>query len=109
MASNTDILAKHVRELIIEIENLTYVYNDIQQKYIGYNYDELDDENHPLVHLDNSISSLNKVKDFVLRALIAENISCEDFHKSLKKLATIDALKDGSTDFVEYIKKFNKD
>lgn len=108
MTTDIDKLAKHVRSLIIEIDDLSYIFNELTEKYLK---GHVEDENpsHPLSKLSNSIVAINKSKDGVVKTLVAENILDPHFRRSLKKLATRDALKDGNTAFVSYVTRYVKD
>jgi len=108
MTTNIDILAKHVRSLIIEIDDLGYIFNELTEKYLdGYAEDEK--PNHPIRKFSDSIDAINKSRDDVIKTLVDGNILDEKFRHSLKKLATLDALKDGNTAFVNYVTRYLKD
>ena len=108
MSTQIEDLAKHLRSLIIEIDDLGYIFNELTEKYLdGHAEDE--SLNHPIRKLSNSIDSINKSKDEMIKTLVAENILDPNFRRSLKKLATIDALKDGNSAFVAYVTRYVKD
>lgn len=108
MTTNIDDLAKHVRSLIIEIDDLGYIFNELTEKYlVGHAEDEK--PTHPIRKLSNSIDAINKSRDDVIKVLVADNILDANFRRSLKKLATLDALKDGNTAFVSYVTRYVKD
>ena len=108
MTTNIDELAKYVRSLIIEIDDLGYIFNELTEKYLkGHVEDE--SPSHPLSKLSNSIDAINKSRDDVINTLVADNILDANFRRSLKKLATLDALKDGNTAFVTYVTRNIKD
>ena len=39
MSNNLDYLAKHIRNLILEVDTLTYVFNDISDVYVDEDED----------------------------------------------------------------------
>ena len=108
MSKNLDYLAKHVRDLILEVDTLTYVLNDVEDVYVDEDED-LDNPDHPLAKLQQSYYAISKASDAILKTLISENILDPHFRKSLQMLALMDALKDGDNAFVEFVKKHVKD
>ena len=108
MSKNLDYLAKHVRNLILEVDTLTYVLNDIQDVYVDED-EELDNPDHPVAKLQQSNYAISNATDAILKTLISENILDPYFRKSLQMLAMMDALKDGDNAFVEFVKKHVKD
>ena len=108
MSSKIDELAKRVRSLIIEVDNVGYIFNDISETYLkGYAEDESPD--HPIRKLSASINSIKLSNDAIVKMLVSENILDPSFKRSLQKLATIDALKDGESAFVDYVTRNIKD
>ncbi len=108
MSSKIDELAKRVRSLIIEVDNVGYIFNDISETYLkGYAEDESPD--HPIRKLSESINSIKLSNDAIVKMLVSENILDPSFKRSLQKLATIDALKDGESAFVDYVTRNIKD
>jgi len=109
MSTNVDNLAKKLRSLYVEVSDLTYVYNDITDKYVQ-NFDELEKPNHPIAKLSNSLDALNNITRSMFETLLStEHSDNQALKKSLQKLATIDALKDGDTEFVSFVRRYLKD
>ena len=107
MSKNLDYLAKHVRDLILEVDTLTYVLNDIQDAYVDED-EELDNSDHPVAKLQQSNYAISKATDAILKTLISENVLDPYFRKSLQMLAMMDALKDSNSAFVEFVNKHVK-
>jgi len=108
MSTKIDDLAKRVRSLILEVDNIGYIFNEISETYLkGYAEDE--NPNHPIRKLSASVESIKFSNDAIVRILVSENIVDPSFRKALQKLATIDALKDGNSTFVEYVTRNIKD
>ena len=108
MTTEIDSIAKHVRSLIIEIDDLGYIFNELTEKYLkGHAEDE--NPNHPIRKFSNLIVAINKSRDDVVKALVADNVMRDNLGHSLKKLATLDALKDGNSAFVSYVTRNIKD
>jgi hypothetical protein len=108
MSNNSDYLAKHIRNLILEVDTLTYVFNDISDVYVDED-EELDDSDHPIAKLQNSNFLISQATNAVVKTLFSENILDPSFRKSLQMLAMMDALKDGDNAFVEFVNKHVKD
>lgn len=108
MSNNLDYLAKHVRSLILEVEKLGYVFNDIHDAYVKEE-EELDDLDHPVAKLQMSDYAISKAVDAVAKTLVADNLMDPHFRRALQKLATMDAMRDGNTDFVRFVRKHIED
>ncbi len=108
MSKNLDSLAEQVRKLILEVDQLTYVFNEISDTYV-HEDEELDDEDHPVAKLDQSCYLISSATDAIFKILISDKILDPSFRKSLQMMAMMDALKDGDNNFVKLVKKHIKD
>jgi hypothetical protein len=108
MSTKIDDLAKHVRTLIVEIDDLGYIFNELSETYLkGYAEDE--SPSHPIRKLSASVESIKSSNDSIVKMLVSENILDPSFRRALQKLATIDALKDGNSAFVDYVTRNIRD
>jgi hypothetical protein len=105
MANNTEVLAKNLRSLIIELDKLTDIYNELYNEQVNYEFDESEQPNHPVFKFYKALCRVDFVVLDVVNDLLREDISSDGLRNSLQKLSTIDALKDGNTEFVEYVKR----
>jgi hypothetical protein len=108
MSNQLDKLAKQVRELLIEVDTLTYVFNDISDAYVEED-EELDDSDHPIAKLQQSNYTISNATEAIVKTLIADKLLDPSFRKSLQMLAMMDALKGGENAFVEFVNKHVKD
>ena len=108
MANQLDYLANHIRDLILEIDTLEYVFNEISDVYVNED-EELDDSDHPVAKLQRSQYAISKATVAIVNSLISEKMLDPYFRKSLQMMAMMDALKDGETKFVKFVKKYIKD
>jgi hypothetical protein len=109
MTTTIENLAMQVRSLILEVDDLTYVFNEISEKYSG-NYEDYENPNHPIGKLNKSLSEINKVKDSIVHILVNGNILDQSFSEQLKMLAMMDKLKYGDrySQFVLFVEKHIK-
>ena len=110
MTEDIDYLAAKVRNLILEIDTLTYVFNEISEKYLD-NYAEDEEVDHPIRKLSVSVSAITNTSNDLVEALVEDNILDPRFRKALQKLATMDRLKDGKwkSEFVIFVDRYVKD
>ena len=108
MSNQLDYLAKHIRDLILEIETLEYVFNDISDAYVSED-EELDDSDHPVAKLQQSQYAISQATVAIVNSLISEKMLDPYFRKSLQMMAMMDALKDGETKFVKFVNKYIRD
>ncbi|PIT76285.1 hypothetical protein [Limnohabitans sp. B9-3] len=108
MSNQLDYLAKHIRDLILEIDTLEYVLNDISDAYVSED-EELDDSDHPVAKLQQSQYAISKATVAIVKLLTSEKMLDPYFRKSLQMMAMMDALKDGETNFVKFVNKYIKD
>ena len=110
MTKEIDYLAAKVRTLILEIDKLTYVFNEISEKYLD-RYAEDEEVDHPIRKLSVSVDLITNTNNDLVKALVEDNILDASFRKALKKLALMDRLKDGErkSEFVSFVDKHVKD
>jgi phosphomevalonate kinase len=108
MSKNLDYLAKHLRDLILEIDTLNYVFNEICEKYLD-RYAEDEEVDHPIRKLSVSLNVITNTNNKLVETLLLENILDPYFRKSLQMLAMMDVLKDGDNEFVKFVNKHIKD
>ena len=108
MNEKIDNLAKNVRSLILEVEKLSYVFNEICEKYLD-RYAEDEAVDNPIRKLSDSLNVITNTNNDLVHTLVLENILDPSFRKSLQMLAMMDALKDGDNTFVEFVNKHVKD
>ena len=109
MNTSIENLAMQVRSLILEADDLIYVFNEISEKYSG-NYEDYENPNHPIGKLNKSLSEINKAKDSIVHILANENILDQSFGEQLQMLAMMDKLKYGDRDsaFVKFVESHMK-
>lgn len=103
-------LAQHVRALILEVNNLGYVFNEISEAYLdGYAEDE--HINHPIRKLNDSLGNIYHAHTVIAMKLFEDKVLDPDFRKSLQELAFMDRLRDGKykSEFVKLVEKYIKD
>jgi uncharacterized protein with PhoU and TrkA domain len=110
MTSSVDYLAKRVRELILEIDTLGYVFNEITETYLD-GYAENEDINHPIRKLSVSLNVITNANKELAKLLLEDVVLDENFRKSLKKIALMDRLRDGEreSEFVRFVDTYIKD
>lgn len=108
MSESLDNLAKRVRTLILVCSALRYVVSDISNIYIK-DRKELDDPDHPLANLNDHCYQTGRLIKDLVKNLLDENIIDPYFRRALQKLATMDALQDGDTAFVRFVRENIKD
>lgn len=108
MSKQLEYIAKHIRTLILSVDTLGYNINDISDAYVNEE-EELDDSNHPITKLSQTEYAIRMSTNAIVKTLVEDNILDPHFRKSLQKMATMDALKDGNTEFVEFVRKHIQD
>lgn len=110
MTKNVDYLAKRIRDLILEIDNLGYVFNEITETYLD-GYAENEDANHPIRKLSVSLNVITNANNDLAKLLLEDIVLDANFRKSLKKIALMDRLRDGDrkSAFVNFVDMHIKD
>ena len=108
MSAELDTLAKYIRSLFLEIDQLANASNDIAASYVSDD-EELDDEDHPVAKLQQSEYQIRRTVDSLVKTLSSNYILDPYFRRALQKLAMMDAIKDGKTRFVDFVNKNIKD